>query len=185
MKMKRVTMAAVAVALVTAAPAIALADPVTWRLSNVTFDDGGTASGSFVFDATTYTYSEINITTSGGAFTPSTYVAVQPAPLSDEISIVAVTGAGAGPGAPVISFLYEDMLTNAGGVVQLAPVSGEGQCGGPSCAVFSSDPTRAVVSGYVTTVQPVPTLSEWAMILLGVLLASSAALMIQRRRVHI
>lgn len=40
-----------------------------------------------------------------------------------------------------------------------------------------------VVSGAPATPVPIPTLSEWAMILLGVALAGGAALMIQRRRV--
>src|SRR6185436_1870527 len=34
-----------------ASPAMAI--PVTWTMSGVTFDDGGTASGSFVYDADT------------------------------------------------------------------------------------------------------------------------------------
>ena len=33
----------------------------------MTFDDGGTASGSFVYDAVTNTYSAINVTTTTGA----------------------------------------------------------------------------------------------------------------------
>ena len=36
--------------------ASANAAPVTWTLQNWVFDDGGTASGSFDFDASTNTY---------------------------------------------------------------------------------------------------------------------------------
>jgi hypothetical protein len=36
---------------------------VTWDLSGVVFNDGGTASGSFVFDASTDTYESWSITT--------------------------------------------------------------------------------------------------------------------------
>jgi hypothetical protein len=43
---------------------------ITWHLSGVTFDDGGTASGSFVYDAATAWYSQVSITTTGSlAFT--------------------------------------------------------------------------------------------------------------------
>ena len=41
--------------------------PLTWTISNATFSDGGTASGTFVYDADTNTYSSINITTTTGS----------------------------------------------------------------------------------------------------------------------
>ena len=47
-------------------PSVASADGITWTLSGVTFDDGGTASGSFVYDAVTNTVSSINIVTTAG-----------------------------------------------------------------------------------------------------------------------
>lgn len=57
------------------APMVAQASLVTWTLSGVTFDDGGTASGSFDFDASLSdetAYSNISITTSTvGAYTGS------------------------------------------------------------------------------------------------------------------
>jgi hypothetical protein len=37
--------------------------PLTWTLQNVTFDDGGSANGSFDFDADTTSYSNIMINT--------------------------------------------------------------------------------------------------------------------------
>lgn len=39
-----------------------------------------------------------------------------------------------------------------------------------------------LLPGYVAPPTPVPTLSEWAMILLGIVLAGGAALTIKRRR---
>lgn len=44
----------------------AYAGPVTWSLSNALFNDGGTAVGSFVFDASTNTVLSYSIATSGG-----------------------------------------------------------------------------------------------------------------------
>ena len=185
MRLKTIAMAAVTVALTVFAPMAAMAAPVTWYLSGVTFSDGGTASGSFVFDAATSTYSSVNIVTSGGTVASSTYVAVVPSPQSDDSLIQGLTSAGNGAGSPTIALFYANFLTDAGGTVGFFnPVSGEGQCGGPSCATFSGGtPLRTVVSGQVTTVRPIPTMSEWAMILLGVALAGGAVLMIQRRRV--
>lgn len=46
-------------------------------------------------------------------------------------------------------------------------------------SAFNCGPDRVLLPGYVA---PIPTLSEWAMILLGVALASGAALTIHRRR---
>lgn len=39
------------------------ATPITWLLSDVTFQDGATASGSFVYDADTHTYNTWDIIT--------------------------------------------------------------------------------------------------------------------------
>ena len=38
----------------------------TWTFANVTFEDGGTLTGSFDFDADTTSYSNIDISTEGG-----------------------------------------------------------------------------------------------------------------------
>jgi hypothetical protein len=43
------------------------AAPITYALVGVTFDDGGTASGSFTFDPATNTFSDVNITTTTGS----------------------------------------------------------------------------------------------------------------------
>ena len=43
----------------------AQAVPIRWTLNDVTFDDGATASGSFVHDETTSTYSDVLISVSG------------------------------------------------------------------------------------------------------------------------
>ena len=45
----------------------AMAVPVTWDLSGVTFNDGGTASGSFVFNADTDSFVSWSITATAGA----------------------------------------------------------------------------------------------------------------------
>jgi hypothetical protein len=70
---KSILNAALLAAALLATPLVAQAIPVTWTLSGVTFGDGGTASGSFDFDASLSdetAYSHISITTATvGAFT--------------------------------------------------------------------------------------------------------------------
>jgi len=51
---------------------VASAQPIKWTLNNVIFSDGGTASGSFFYDAETNTVSEVNIVTEGGDPTDTT-----------------------------------------------------------------------------------------------------------------
>jgi len=53
----------------------AQADPIVWTLQGVTFDDGGTATGSFIYDAATNTYSSWDIATTRGfaVILPFTY----------------------------------------------------------------------------------------------------------------
>jgi hypothetical protein len=51
----------------TLAGAPARANPVTWELASVSLIDGGSASGSFVYDAATDTYSSWDIITTFGS----------------------------------------------------------------------------------------------------------------------
>lgn len=73
---KTILNAALLAAALLATPLVAQAMPVTWTLSGVTFAGGGTASGSFDFDADLDRYSNVAITTTaGGNFaTDSFYV---------------------------------------------------------------------------------------------------------------
>ncbi|HSY26343.1 MAG TPA: hypothetical protein VK832_02485, partial [Burkholderiaceae bacterium] len=45
---------------------MALAGPTDWRLSGVTFDDGTTMSGSFVYDASTDTLDSYSLSVNSG-----------------------------------------------------------------------------------------------------------------------
>lgn len=76
---------------------------VTWTLENVTFTDGATATGSFVYDATTNTVSSIDVVTTAGTlfggsvYTGAMYVALDP---------------GYGPYAYDIVFVTSDCSTS-------------------------------------------------------------------------
>lgn len=59
-------MSRLAVALLTLWSGTAVSAPVVWQLQNVVFNDGGTAHGSFVYDADTGIMSDVAITTTNG-----------------------------------------------------------------------------------------------------------------------
>ena len=145
-------------------PSIALADGITWNLSGVTFDDGGTASGSFVYDAVTNMYSDIMVkTTTGAVLTGATYMSFS------DIGLPSDTGFLFGPnsssdltGASFLMWLFDAPLTNLGGIVQVSTPppndSIEALCGDASCsdsaATFRTVTGGEVVGTAVTTPEP-------------------------------
>jgi hypothetical protein len=114
---------------------LAVATPITWYLSGVHFDDGGTASGSFIFDQDTATYSAINITTTlGNPFVGAHYLAPLTAGSGPAFLEALTAASGDFTGTPMLQLWYSTGLTNAGGTVVLsAPNSGEFQCVDSGC----------------------------------------------------
>jgi hypothetical protein len=194
--MKRIGIAAaVAAGLLTALAATsATADPVTWTFQGVTLADGGTVSGSFTYDADAGpngSYSNVNVVTAGGSQLPgATYVAVLGGRTGGDSfanagDVSFVTAGGSADGQTGLFLDFNTNLTNAGGNVTINPtLSSEATClaGGFPCG--PNVPGRLVSAGSLqgVPVAPVPTLSEWAMIILGSLLALGAMTMIARRR---
>lgn len=177
---------------VLALAASAGAAPVTWYLSGVTMADGAVANGSFVFDASTNTYSSVSITTSGGSvFVSSTYTAVDPNAVSvdDGTNVELVPNAGLAnfTGTPVLVLFFQTTLTDAGGSSWLAggPASYETTCRDSACTGPSLT-RRNFLGGIATTTPPptsvvVPTLSSFSLAILAVLLAGSTTLMLRRK----
>jgi len=154
-------------------PSIASADGITWTLSDVTFDDGGIASGSFVYDALTNTYSSIDITTtSGSAFTGTTYNAL--GGLFGSSSTGMLLGAsGDLTNTDVLLLLFGAALTNSGGTVVLLSVR-EGTCDNTDCSLSTLD--RSITGGEVVgTVETVATPEPSALSLLIVALVALMA----------
>jgi PEP-CTERM motif len=119
-------------------PSIASADSggVTWTLSGVTFGDGGTASGSFVYNATTNIVSSVNITTTTGLdFTGAVYDAVDPGfgPFPGEIVFVTSPSSSNYTGTPALDLLFASDLTNLGGMI--ATLLSEDTCGTAGCTM--------------------------------------------------
>jgi N-acetylneuraminic acid mutarotase len=127
----------------------AAAAPLLWTLSGVTFSDGGTASGSFVFNPATNTYSDINITTTTGSVrTGAVYHFRLSAAPSVSTLIVAVTASGGDlTGTPVLALQFPGAgLTNTGGTV--TPLGAESVCADSGCS-NGTLPQRNISGGSV------------------------------------
>jgi hypothetical protein len=139
----------------------AQAVPLTWYLQGVTFADGSTASGSFVFDADANsplgTYGTISITTTTGAtVTANSYIYLNPNVPSFSLQVFPVTTTGSLAGTPELDFHFTVALTDAGGTVPLTtsgPVtSGWVLCADAKC--FNASAFVDVTAGVVTTAPP-------------------------------
>jgi hypothetical protein len=127
------------------------AAPVVWNIDSLIFDDGGTGSGTFIYDADTNAYSSINIvTTEGTDFAGAAYGSVIDfAPNDSDYLAVMVFPLES---LPALDLSFAATLTNAGGEIDVIG-SGEFLCG-QECMYPASD-LRYIVSGQVSAV-PVP-----------------------------
>ena len=136
-------------------PSSASADGITWNLIGVTFDDGGSASGSFVFDASTDTASSIHITTTAGSsFGGATYKDVDPGfgPFPFELVAVPNPSLSSFTGTPALNLEFGSALTNSGGAIAL--IAFEDTCGNAACN-FSGITLRTATAGeVVSTAEP-------------------------------
>ena len=146
---------ALAVAAIAVMPNAAMAVPIKWSVG-ATFNDGTTASGSFVYDADTNTYSDIDITTTSGNVYGGLVASLSLGPFG-----FAAVAAGPPPviGDPMFFLVFSSPLTNAGGNLQFRTSNGayEGTCGNDGCSGVDID--RLVAAGGVFT-GPRVTLSE-------------------------
>lgn len=133
---------------------------VTWYLQDVAFDDGGTASGSFDFDADTAIFSNINVITTTGSVLPGeTYDIVLPSSPGNStfLSFANSTGIGDFTGTYAIGLELSAPMTNLGGLIaiNLAGFALESYCGTADCFAVVQ-PLRLVTSGYITSEVPLP-----------------------------
>lgn len=181
---------------VTALPTAALAIPIDWTIQAPvgTAQSNSIIEGKFTFDADTNVVSNVKVQRfwEGQRPAQTTYTAghIGPDPfVSDITSIVFFDPSGGDEsGRPAALITFQTFLTNSGGSRKIIRVS-EGGCLNPTCAdvsgliTFKDGSANGVpqAGGPPPTPAPIPTLSEWAMILLGVALAGGASLMLQRR----
>ena len=168
----------------------AAAAPVTWTLDGVAFDDGGTASGSFVYDAATNTYSAISITTTAGSSRPGAsyaFACTPPCaglqPTADAILFLTTSSASDQSGLPgfALHFRTGDLADQG----KSAPISDgtEASCSDAACS--DAAPPGRTVSGRVVSIAPgapIPTLSEWGTILLVLFLLTVGSRHLARSR---
>jgi len=104
----------------------ASAIPVTWRLNDVTFEDGRVAYGSFVYDADTNNYSDASIeivsSLQPNTPTPSTFggsYGYQPESLPNSSQVVGFGDDFTFSGYYGIIMRFETPLTNEGDVIAI------------------------------------------------------------------
>lgn len=132
------------------------ADPVLWTLNNVVFDDGGTASGWFVFDATQWNtaqgkwgvYGDFDIQTTAGTEGLSWhYNSADGNNFAWHIDMFgfanSLAWAANGADEPWIDFIFGSALTDAGGTVSIT--------GGWEASDINSTVYRQFASGSITT----------------------------------
>jgi hypothetical protein len=160
---------------------VSLADPLTWTLHNVTFTDGGVATGSFVFDSSTNTLVSYSISVSGGdtttfpAFTYQNGTAHNLGGHTLAGTINLTTDLAPSGFAPRELRLPVLPLPSTGGVVNLNLANGfQGEC-------YNCVPSRTFASGQVTNPQAtsVPALPPGGLVLTAVLLMAAGALVLR------
>src|SRR4051812_2466905 len=92
---------------------VSWAGPVTYALQGFTFNDGGSATGSFTYDAGSNAYSYISIATSGGGVAPAVFTVLGPNALPFQANFLA--------GSPAVGVQGISMqFSNPGGGIALS-----------------------------------------------------------------
>ena len=129
------------------------AAPILWNLTG-TFDDGGSASGSFVYDANLNAYSAVNIiTTLGSIRTGATHNFVSGGIAPSSIQVLFAANSPQFTGSAAFAVFFGSPLTNGGGVIAIT--GQEASCSDPTC-VAPSGPARILTIGSVSSTVPEP-----------------------------
>ncbi len=163
-----------------------MAVPIQWTLSNVTFVGGATASGSFIYDADTNTYSAISIVSTGSGSIPgSTFVVKYPSANASFVCFMTGNPSDLTGQRIFILPVSGGPLSNAGGTRTLSSVNAEGTCTNAACTNATLNVRVLAAGGSIIgapPVAPVPAPPTGAMALAGILVTAAALYAMRRRR---
>jgi hypothetical protein len=131
----------------------ARAAAITWTLQSVAFTDGGTASGSFAYDASSNVYTNINIATTATGGIPATLFQFKSVfGTAPSVGVFLDSGAANLTGFHDLTLRFATDLTNAGGTSALLLSNGsfETTCSNAMCGSVTA-PTSYITAGRVTT----------------------------------
>jgi hypothetical protein len=180
--------------------AAACASPILWTLNGVTLTDGGTVSGTFIFNpdagipcgsvSPCGTYSNVNIvTTNGSSRTGVTYAFIcgqsvvnctGVSPSSTEVLFLTSNVANQA-GAPALAFFFTGIsglppqgLTDSGGIIDVSNSSGNvGTVQEANCAVaVCTSPASPARFSTAGTVSATPEPTTWWLLTAGLGLAA-------------
>ena len=125
-----------------------------WQLNGVVFSDGGRAFGGFDYDASTGTYSNIDLTTTPGSVLSSGSFYSSAAPYSGSTAAGFLNAVSTVPvfsgSTTALALGFSPVLSAAGGTVSIAGFVAESTCANSTCA--SVTPQRTITSGTATAV---------------------------------
>lgn len=151
-------------------PLTANADPIMWTLTDVLFDDGGTATGTFIYDAAENLVTDAIIETSAGSYS------IVQATSAVEIAFISGTNEIDFTGETILDLLFIGVgLTDLGGIVAIGETENGGSeeriCGNALCDI--QDTLRTIIGGFVVaeigSPTPVPEPGTLALFALGIL----------------
>jgi len=147
------------------------AAPVTWTLTS-SFASPTTVTGTYSYDSDTNTYSNVNLTYyNGTAYYPITYTISS---YSQNVRFVGSVNGAIQSVSPAVNLGLVSPMTNSGGTIQATDLivdtcqaTSNGQC----TVVGSPHLSNLALSASVTSVplSPIPSLSEWSQMLLGLM----------------
>lgn len=140
------------------------AAPVTWYLSGAIMSDGGRVFGSFTYDGSTNTYSNVTVMTTPGPATTNgsavlggkNYGTNLVASLSASNQLTLVSSNPVIPNATGwLALPFVAPITDAGGAIELnTAVPAEGSCSSAACTTLTQEPRRSFVAGKVIAGAP-------------------------------
>ena len=161
---------ALAVGLLFSFPLPSFASTIVWTLDGVTFEDGGTASGTFAVESTTGAVTSFNISTTAGTildgatYAPGNYFAFDNFFSPNSFAIAADNLLA----LPFINFAFLNAMNSAGTNLLQVDFDLPGDQVAFECSDNTCEVSRFATGGSaIGVVEAIPEPSTWAMLILG------------------